>query len=85
MGANLREAGLLDPAAAQRTLAVVDEYAREIEARGASRCAIATSAMRRASDGEAFARDVERRLSTKLVILSGEREAELSFRGATAN
>ena len=85
LGANLREAGSLDPEGASRTLAVVDEYVRELRPYRATLGAIATSAMRRASNGAAFARTVEERLGVPLEILSGEREAELSFRGATAN
>ena len=85
LGAKLKESGPLDPEGVERTLKVIDDYAREIRERGARAAAIATSAMRRASNGDAFAREVEQRLGTPLEILSGEREAELSFRGATAN
>ena len=85
LGANLKESGPLDAEGVERTLKVIDDYAREIRERGASAAAIATSAMRRASNGDVFAREVEQRLGAPLEILSGEREAELSFRGATAN
>jgi len=85
LGANLKEAGPLDPEARERTLGVINDYAREIHGYGADAGAIATSAMRRASDGEQFTHEVERRLGTRLQILSGPREAELSFIGATAD
>jgi exopolyphosphatase/guanosine-5'-triphosphate,3'-diphosphate pyrophosphatase len=85
LGANLKEAGPLDPEAAARTLSVINDFAREVHSYGADVGAIATSAMRRASDGEKFAREVERRVGARLEILSGPREAELSFIGATAN
>jgi exopolyphosphatase/guanosine-5'-triphosphate,3'-diphosphate pyrophosphatase len=85
LGANLKESGMLDPEGVARTLAVVDEYVREIRSQGAVPSVIATSAMRRAADGEAFAAEVERSVGAPLEILSGAREAELSFRGATAN
>lgn len=85
LGANLKEAGPLDPEARERTLSVINDYAREMQSYGADASAIATSAMRRASDGEGFAREVERRVGARLEILSGPREAELSFVGATAN
>jgi len=84
LGANLKEAGPLDPQAAARTLSVIDDFARELHSYGADVGAIATSAMRRASDGEKFAHEVERRVGARLEILSGPREAELSFVGATA-
>jgi exopolyphosphatase/guanosine-5'-triphosphate,3'-diphosphate pyrophosphatase len=85
LGANLKEAGPLDREAAARTLSVINDFARELHGYGADVGAIATSAMRRASDGEKFAREVERRVGARLEILSGPREAELSFIGATAN
>ena len=85
LGANLKEKGALDPEGVRRTLEVIDGYARELHECGATASAIATSAMRRASDGETFAREVQRRVGAPLEIISGEREAELSFRGATVN
>lgn len=85
IGANLKESGPLDPEGVERTLNVIDDYMREIQSHGADAAAIATSALRRASNGDAFARQVERRVGARLEILSGEREGELSFRGATAN
>jgi len=85
LGANLKEAGPLDPEARERTLSVIDDYAREVHGYGADVGVIATSAMRRASDGESFTHEVERRLGARLEILPGAREAELSFIGATAN
>jgi exopolyphosphatase/guanosine-5'-triphosphate,3'-diphosphate pyrophosphatase len=44
---------------------------------------IATSAMRRASDGAAFAAELEARLGTPPQILTGDEEATYSFLGAT--
>ncbi|MGA3037109.1 MAG: hypothetical protein ABSE64_06445 [Vulcanimicrobiaceae bacterium] len=85
LGAKLMEAGPLDPEARDRTLGVIEDYAREVQSHGADAAAIATSAMRRASDGSEFAQEVERRVGARLEILSGPREAELSFIGATSN
>ena len=85
MGAQLRESGALDPEARERTLSVIGDYARELRSYDADAAAIATSAMRRASDGAQFAEEVERHIGARLEILSGPREAELSFIGATAN
>lgn len=85
LGANLKDSGPLDPQGVERTLEVLSEYAREVHGYGASVGAIATSAMRRASNGESFAHEVERRIGARLEILAGKREADLSFRGATAN
>src|SRR4051812_32859692 len=44
--------------------------------------ACATEAVRAASDGETFAREAESILGVPLRIISGEREAQLSFLGA---
>jgi exopolyphosphatase/guanosine-5'-triphosphate,3'-diphosphate pyrophosphatase len=46
--------------------------------------ACATEAVRQASDGEEFARKAEAVLGVPLRIISGEREAELSFLGAAS-
>lgn len=85
LGENLREAGPLEPQAVARTLAVIDEYATIIEDQQAQASAIATSAMRRASDGVTFAQEVEKRIGAPLEIIPGDREAELSFRGVVAS
>lgn len=85
LGANLKERGPLDAEGVARTLAVIEEYASDLRAYQTTLGAIATSAMRRASNGAEFCSEVEERLAVKLEILSGEREAALSFRGATAN
>ncbi|MBV8151390.1 MAG: hypothetical protein JO101_07225 [Candidatus Eremiobacteraeota bacterium] len=84
LGENLREEGHLASEAVTRTLAVVDEYMGIIRAQKADASAIATSAMRRATDAKKFAREVEARVGAPLEIVQGEREAELSYRGATA-
>ena len=84
LGANLGERGELDPQGVARTLAVVDEYAAEIRSLAAKPFAIATSAMRRAVDAQRFADEIERRTGARLDILTGPREAEYSFLGATA-
>lgn len=85
LGENLREQGPLQPQAVARTLAVVDEYVEIIREEQALPSAIATSAMRRASNGADFAKEVEQRVGARLEIIPGEREAELSFRGVVAS
>ncbi len=85
LGANLKEAGPLDAEGVARTLAVIEQYAGELRGYETTLGAIATSAVRRASNAADFRDAVEKRLGVRLEILSGEREAALSFRGATAN
>jgi exopolyphosphatase/guanosine-5'-triphosphate,3'-diphosphate pyrophosphatase len=85
LGTGLRHTGRLDPAACERTLAVVDEYVGVVRSHGARVACIATSAMRRASDGDAFAAELERRIGAPPRVLSGDEEAAFSFLGATAS
>lgn len=83
LGAGLAERGRLEPEAKARTLAVVADYMDRVRGFGASAACIATSAMRRASDGDAFARDVEALVGAAPRVLSGDEEAAFSFLGAT--
>lgn len=85
LGAGLEARGQLDPQAKARTLAVVATYAVTVRALGAAIDCIATSAMRRAEDGAAFARDVEALLGIAPRVLTGEEEATYSYLGATRN
>jgi exopolyphosphatase/guanosine-5'-triphosphate,3'-diphosphate pyrophosphatase len=86
IGAGIGVTGTLDPAARERTLAAIDEYAGIARARTATAAdAIATSALRRAQDGEQFASDVAQRVGIAPRILTGHEEATYSFLGATAS
>lgn len=85
IGTGIGETGTLDPTARERTLAAVDEYvaiARGCDAISAD--AIATSALRRARDGAAFAEQVAERVGVAPRVLGGDEEATYSFLGATA-
>ena len=85
IGAGIGVTGTLDPAARHRTLAAIDEYAGIAHACTATVAdAIATSALRRARDGEQFASDVAQRVGIAPRILTGLEEATYSFLGATA-
>jgi exopolyphosphatase/guanosine-5'-triphosphate,3'-diphosphate pyrophosphatase len=82
----LRDGGSLDPAAIERNLAAIGEFVARSRARGATTIeAIATSAMRRADDSDAFAARVRALVGGELVILSGDEEATYSFVGAMAD
>jgi exopolyphosphatase/guanosine-5'-triphosphate,3'-diphosphate pyrophosphatase len=86
VGAGIGATGAIDRAAAERTLAAVDDYLATLRSLGATAVdAIATSALRRASDGAAFAAEVAARVGIAPRILSGEEEATYSFLGATAH
>jgi exopolyphosphatase / guanosine-5'-triphosphate,3'-diphosphate pyrophosphatase len=83
LGAGLAERGALDPDAKARTLAAVAAYMSRVRELAAGVACIATSAMRRASDGAAFAAAVTALVGVPPRILSGDEEATYSFLGAT--
>ncbi|HKP58238.1 MAG TPA: hypothetical protein VJV78_16035 [Polyangiales bacterium] len=84
LGQGVDVSGALHPDAIARTLDVLREYGALIERHDAQRVrAAATSAARDASNSQLFFDGAERALGTRPELLSGETEAELSFRGAT--
>lgn len=86
IGTGIGETGTLDPIARERTLAAIDEYV-EIACRAGVTVvdAIATSALRRARDGERFGAEVGARVGIAPRVLTGFEEATYSFLGATAS
>src|SRR5262249_5084181 len=85
----LREGGdegkRLLPAPIARVRNVLTDFRREAEELGAERTlAVATSAVRDAENGEAFLGELEWSYGFTTRLLSGDEEAELSFRGASA-
>jgi exopolyphosphatase/guanosine-5'-triphosphate,3'-diphosphate pyrophosphatase len=85
LGEGVDATGALRPDAVERTLSVLSEYGATLEKHGATRVrAVATSAARDARNSSDFLDAVETALGTRPVLLSGEDEALLSFRGATA-
>ncbi|MFV0318253.1 MAG: exopolyphosphatase [Microthrixaceae bacterium] len=86
LGAGVDRSGVLDPEAIQRTLVVLAGYADQLDQHRVAGLRIAaTSAVRDASNSELFLGPVSDLLGTGPEILTGEQEAELSFRGATAS
>jgi len=84
LGEGLRSSGRLGDDAMARTLEVVVAHAAAIDPAIGRTYAIATSAMRRASNGGAFADRVAATLGVDLHVLTGEEEAIASYRGAIA-
>jgi exopolyphosphatase / guanosine-5'-triphosphate,3'-diphosphate pyrophosphatase len=81
VGEGIAPGKLLEPAAAERTLAAVGDYAAL--ARHADRTfAIGTSALREAADAGAFAARVREVTGADLCILGGDEEARASYVGA---
>ncbi|HUS65640.1 MAG TPA: hypothetical protein VMZ28_13915, partial [Kofleriaceae bacterium] len=85
LGASL-EGGRIDGAGFARGLAAVARLVRvlELEEPGCRVVAVATSAIREAGNGRAFADEVARRHGVAVEILGGEEEARATFAGARA-
>ena len=84
IGKGVDESGRIDPAALTRTVDVLARYCRRARALHAGRIRVgATSAVRDASNREDLEEAVRRHAGSELEVITGEREAELSFLGAT--
>ena len=83
LGEGVDERRRLLPAPIARVRNVLTDFRREAERLGAERAlAIATSAVRDAENGEAFLGEIEWSYGFATRLLTGDEEAELSFRGA---
>ena len=84
LGRGVDETGRIDPGALARTLEVLERYCRQARHLGAERIRVtATSAVRDAENRDEFAEAVRRLAGSDLEVISGEREAGLSFLGGT--
>ena len=84
LGQGVDKTGRLASEALERTLGVLAEYTRVIEASQAEGVRmVATSATRDASNAAEFTRGVVAILGAEPEVLTGEEEARLSFAGAT--
>jgi exopolyphosphatase/guanosine-5'-triphosphate,3'-diphosphate pyrophosphatase len=85
LGRGVDATGKLDPEAIGRTVEVLRDYRRIMDEHGVDRIRVtATSAARDASNSDEFFDAAEEILGVRPELISGETEAELSFRGATA-
>lgn len=83
LGRGVDHSGNLSAEAIEDVCEVVGTYLTRIEALGAEATSvIATSAVRDASNGGAFVAELRERFGLDTEILSGEREAELTYEGA---
>lgn len=82
IGEGQREGGALGDEPTRRTLDAVRSHLSEIRGRYVKLFVIATSAVRRAENAEAFAADIHGITGATLQILSGDEEAQASYRGA---
>lgn len=85
LGKGVDANGHLDDEALERTLTLIDDYARRWRELGAERVRItATSAIRDASDRDRFFAAVRERTGVEGEVLSGEEEGRTAFVGATS-
>jgi exopolyphosphatase/guanosine-5'-triphosphate,3'-diphosphate pyrophosphatase len=85
LGEGVDRTGRLSAPAQARVLRVLDEYAGAIAAHGCERrVAVLTSAVRDAGNGPSFQRDVAQAAGLDARVLTGDEEAALTFRGASA-
>lgn len=85
LGEGWRAGGPLSPAAMERALAALSEFAGRLQALGVTRVgAVATGVVREAANGGAFVEEARRRTGLPLRIISAEEEARLAYRGAIA-
>lgn len=83
LGEGVDATGELSDAARARTLACLEHYAAELGKFDVDAvAAVGTSAMRDAKGGEAFCDRAEQILGVRPTVISGEREAQLTFDGA---
>jgi exopolyphosphatase/guanosine-5'-triphosphate,3'-diphosphate pyrophosphatase len=84
LGEGVDERKRLLPAPIARVRNVLTDFRREAEQLGAERTlAVATSAVRDAENGDAFLGEVEWSYGFQTRLLSGDEEAELTFRGVS--
>jgi exopolyphosphatase/guanosine-5'-triphosphate,3'-diphosphate pyrophosphatase len=85
LGEGVDETHRLDRDAIGRVRACLDAYVDELEQLGATRrLAIATSALRDATDGAEFLRRLASEYGLAARLLSGDEEAAMTFRGVAA-
>lgn len=84
LGEGVRERGRLSEAAIERTVDALRSHRREVDTMTDDVTAIATSAVRRAQNADAFARAVREATGAQLHVIDGTEEASCSFAGAVA-
>jgi exopolyphosphatase / guanosine-5'-triphosphate,3'-diphosphate pyrophosphatase len=85
LGRGVDLSGQLADEAIEAACAAIADYVEICREAGAERtAAIATSAVRDASNGSAFVAELRERFALQARVLDGEEEARLTYRGATA-
>ena len=82
LGAGIAETGHLSPEGKVRAMSAIRRFTLLADAMGISPLtAVATAALREASDGEEFRAEIEAETGLKVYIIDGEEEARLSAQG----
>lgn len=85
LGEGVDASGRLAPAAMERVMSTLSEYRDAIDRHGAEQTvAVATSAIRDASNGDELLADIASRFGIEARTISGDEEARLTFAGATS-
>jgi|SRR6476659_3250953 len=85
LGRGVDLSGQLADEAIEAACAAIGDYVEICREKGTERvAAIATSAVRDASNGAAFVAELRERFALSARVLDGEKEARLTYRGATA-
>jgi exopolyphosphatase / guanosine-5'-triphosphate,3'-diphosphate pyrophosphatase len=82
IGEKLGKRGRLGDEPMERTIEAIAQLQRSVRGHYVKLFAVATSALRRAENGDEFAHRVEHLLGVPLRVLTGEEEAAASYRGA---
>src|SRR5881394_3583991 len=86
LGENVDAGGKLIEAAMERVFDALAGYRQAIDELGAERTvAVATSAVRDASNGDYFQEQLRERFGIEARIITGDEEAQLTFAGATSD
>ena len=86
LGEGVAATGRLKPTAIARTVAAIVDYVEAARALGVTQLtAFTTSAAREAGNRQEFLAVVRQQCGLAVAVLSGEREAELIFRGVTSD
>jgi exopolyphosphatase/guanosine-5'-triphosphate,3'-diphosphate pyrophosphatase len=82
LGEGFAQQGLIQPPAINRSMEVLEDFAKIIDHYQVEKvCAVATSVIREADNGEAFTHQIYERTGIEVRTLSGFEEAQLTLKG----
>ncbi len=85
LAAGIEESGRLNSASRERTIAALKNFKNKLQEYQVFRCRmVGTSALREVNNARRFAAEIKAETGLELKVISGQREAELVYRGASA-